>query len=260
MLPALQVGLVHLTPYYVVYSLAILLCGMLAFHRLVRSGFPPAWAAEVVSLIVLAGAGGAVVFYTALRLAGDGTTTSAVFAARGGSTIFGALLGGGCAGAAYFRWRSVPLGQTLDLVVVPVPLGQAIGRFGCLFAGCCYGRPTSSLLGMNLPGDRGEWRLRYPAQPLSSVGDLLILLALIGAERYGMKRAGSSEARPLPGFLTLLYLALYCLKRFAIEFLRDERPIVLPPFSWAHAASLTGFLVAAGSILRALRRARALHG
>jgi phosphatidylglycerol:prolipoprotein diacylglycerol transferase len=32
---------------------------------------------------------------------------------------------------------------TLDTCAAALPIGHAIGRVGCFFAGCCYGKPTT---------------------------------------------------------------------------------------------------------------------
>src|SRR6185295_5775427 len=46
------------------------------------------------------------------------------------------------AGAAllYVRRHQLPVGRVADLAAPPLALGQAIGRIGCLMAGCCYGK------------------------------------------------------------------------------------------------------------------------
>ncbi len=55
----------------------------------------------------------------------------------------GAIHGGVIAGAAAFFWRMrrnhLPYAATMDALVAPLALGQAIGRLGCFSAGCCYG-------------------------------------------------------------------------------------------------------------------------
>ena len=37
----------------------------------------------------------------------------------------------------------MPVWVTCDVFAPGIALGHAIGRVGCLFAGCCFGRPTS---------------------------------------------------------------------------------------------------------------------
>lgn len=55
----------------------------------------------------------------------------------------GAVHGGIILGTAAFFWRirkhHLPLAATMDALAPAVALGQAIGRLGCLSAGCCYG-------------------------------------------------------------------------------------------------------------------------
>ena len=56
----------------------------------------------------------------------------------------GAIHGGIIAATATFFWKlrkgqGLPLRVTGDALVPGVALGQALGRLGCFFAGCCYG-------------------------------------------------------------------------------------------------------------------------
>ena len=65
-----------------------------------------------------------------------------VFDITGGTAFFESFLLIVVALAIYLRWRRVPVWNLFDVCAPLVPTGQAIGRFGCLFAGCCYGKPT----------------------------------------------------------------------------------------------------------------------
>jgi phosphatidylglycerol:prolipoprotein diacylglycerol transferase len=55
----------------------------------------------------------------------------------------GAIHGGIILGLITFFWRMrklrLPLSSTMDALTPGLALGQAIGRWGCFFAGCCYG-------------------------------------------------------------------------------------------------------------------------
>lgn len=61
----------------------------------------------------------------------------------------------------------VPIGHLLDVTVPALLLGQAVGRLGCLFAGCCSGVPTHSRWGL-WSSDRHVGTRRVPVQLLES--------------------------------------------------------------------------------------------
>src|SRR5205085_2034721 len=101
----------------------------------------------------------------------------------GGRTWLGALLGG----YAGVELAKRPLGivrSTGDGFALALPLGEAVGRLGCFFAGCCYGRETM------LPWaawQHGAWR--HPTQ-LYSAAAALALFALMWRLRSRMPREG----------------------------------------------------------------------
>ena len=43
--------------------------------------------------------------------------------------------------------------KIFNIVVMGIILGHAIGRLGCFCAGCCYGKVTDSVIGVNFPGE-----------------------------------------------------------------------------------------------------------
>ena len=121
-----------------------------------------------------------------------------------GSAFLGALIGGIAAGWLWFRGVGISTGRAFDLWVVPAPVGQAIGRLGCLAAACCHGKPTDSWLGLHLPDHDGFWAVRFPTQLLSAAADLLIFLILLRLERALARRPSAH----FPGALTVAYLLL----------------------------------------------------
>ena len=138
------------------------------------------------------------------------------------------------------------MGRAFGLGVLPCPLGQAIGRLGCLAAGCCAGKVTGSWLGMYLPGEGGVWAMRCPTQVLDSAAHVLIFLVLLAVERYGR--------RPCDGFLFLLYVELSAIARFTVGFLREEAIPVIGPFSTMHLQGIAGMAMAAALTLWNLGR------
>ena len=131
---------------------------------------------------------------------------------HGGLSWFGGLIGGGLAGAAYLKNKNLPVYKTLDLIAPFAALGQAIGRFGCLLNGCCFGKVSE--LGIYFPVHQA---VLIPTQIYSSVTLIFIFVFL-----------RLLQDRPhREGEIFFAYLLLYSLKRFFIEFWRADNEIVL---------------------------------
>src|SRR2546427_13162934 len=145
--------------------------------------------------------------------------------ARSGGVFYGGLILAVVVALWYIRRVGLPLWTTCDVFAPGIALGHVIGRFGCLFAGCCYGKPTTMPWGITFtdqfaapnvgtPLDRPL----HPTQLYEAGAELLILIVLLLTERKG---------RPFPGRTFWLYILLYAISRFIIEFYRgDERGMV----------------------------------
>src|SRR6202140_1444654 len=63
--------------------------------------------------------------------------------ARSGGVFYGGLILAVTVALIYIRRVGLPLWTTCDVFAPGIALGHVIGRLGGLFAGCCYGKPTS---------------------------------------------------------------------------------------------------------------------
>lgn len=122
----------------------------------------------------------------------------------GGRTILGGLITGWIAVEAA-KWRMGIKSSTGLPFALALPAGEAVGRIGCWFNGCCLGKETSSVLAVNVNGV-----MRYPTQVYHFLAAVLILIALL-LIRPHLKIAGH---------LFRYYLVLWGLSRFVIEFFR----------------------------------------
>lgn len=228
MLPTIEIGALRLNTYWLLYSLAIVTGGMLVFHRLLKAGIAPRRTLIGLWLVVWAGVVGSVLLKGVALVARDLALTGELTGLLNqGSAFVGALAGGGAAVWFWFRRSGVTLGRAFDLIFVPIPLCQAIGRIGCLAAACCHGKATTSWLGLYLPDHDGFWAVRYPTQLLSGGADLLIFIVLLWLERViGQGRAWPHRLA-FDGFLAATYFLLYAAKRFSIEFLRADTTLRL---------------------------------
>lgn len=57
----------------------------------------------------------------------------------GGLAVLGSIIGGAIGGLLYSLIHKKNFVKLFDIVASGLLLGQAIGRIGCLFGGCCYG-------------------------------------------------------------------------------------------------------------------------
>jgi len=171
----------------------------------------------------------------------------------GGQGWIGLLGGGSLAAYGYCRRRGYAPGKAFDLAAPVVPLGHAVGRIGCLLAGCCYGRETTAWLSLVLPDIHGVWARRYPTRIASIVANLLISILLLSFEHNTVKKWGKPLGWPFDGFLFLLYAELYCVQRFYFEFWRGDRPQLIGPFTWFHLYCAIGIGLATWLIVRGLR-------
>lgn len=130
----------------------------------------------------------------------------------GGMVFYGGLIGGALCVAGLLLSRSVRFSR-LETVYLPcVPLVHGIGRIGCFCAGCCYGVPTDSILGVVYPagGAAPSGIPLMPVQLFESAGDF-VLCAVLCLPFYRQ-----------PGRRLAVYLLGYGCLRFATECFRGD--------------------------------------
>jgi phosphatidylglycerol:prolipoprotein diacylglycerol transferase len=140
--------------------------------------------------------------------------------ARSGGVFYGGLILAVTVALWYIRRTGLPLWTTCDVFAPGIALGHVIGRFGCLFAGCCYGKPTDRPWGITFTDTFAAANVGtplgiplHPTQLYEAGAEFLILMVLLATERRG---------RPFPGRTFWLYLLLYAVSRFVIEFYRGD--------------------------------------
>ena len=78
------------------------------------------------------------------------TPASCSTLARSGGVFYGGLILAVVVALWYIRKVGLPLWTTCDVFAPGIALGHVIGRLGCFFAGCCYGKPTDVAVGHHL--------------------------------------------------------------------------------------------------------------
>jgi phosphatidylglycerol:prolipoprotein diacylglycerol transferase len=252
MIPFLTVGPFSISTYALLYSLMYLVIGVYGFIRLLRLPFPPQVLGRAMLLVILGLFLGSLIptfGYTFWNWFKTGTLVW-----HGPVRVIGGMVAAISTSYFYLRHHKIPIGRAFDLGGLPVPLGLAIGRLGCLAAGCCGGAPSDSLPAMALPDINGVWAAPYPTQLISFGANLAIFFILLGWERYGTNKVGAKKGYPFDGFLFLFFLELYFIKRFLVQFLRNDNLPLIGPLSGTQLFFLAGIgLVSFILLVRLLR-------
>ncbi|MGB4657986.1 MAG: prolipoprotein diacylglyceryl transferase [Mobilitalea sp.] len=154
-----------------------------------------------------------------------------------GFVVYGGIISGILAASIYCRSKKLSFFSYFDLVVPSVALAQGFGRIGCFLAGCCYGCETNSAFGIvfrNSSIALNGVKL-VPTQLLSSAGNFMITAILLLYARKERKQ----------GHIGALYLFLYSIGRFVIEFFRNDYRGYIGVLSTSQCISLVVFLVTA---------------
>lgn len=142
---------------------------------------------------------------------------------HGGMSSHGGMVGVALSLWLYARIRNVDFWKLADVAVVPAALGLALGRMGNFVNQELYGTVTDLPWGISVPGVEG---LRHPVQIYSVIKDIFIAGVLYWVLRkdYDPSAAPEGAAPPLGKGrkTTALFLIVYGVLRFAMEFFREQ--------------------------------------
>jgi phosphatidylglycerol---prolipoprotein diacylglyceryl transferase len=152
----------------------------------------------------------------------------------------------------YFQKKKIPWRNGLDICAVAIALAHAVGRIGCLFAGCCHGKICHYPWGIEMHSSLVEQSLRgFPLHPTQLYESIGLFLIGIGGIFLHVKN------NLAPGKIALLYVIFYSTLRFFVELFRGDTNRGVVPYleiSTSQAISVGLFLLAFGIFIRGLRR------
>ena len=172
---------------------------------------------------------------------------------RAGGVFYGGLLAALAVGLWLVGRYKLHPWTVADLIAPGIALGHVVGRFGCLLAGCCYGRPTSVPWAITFTNPSAATNVGtplntplHPTQLYDAGAELLIMGVLLLTEKRG---------RPFPGRTFWLYMLLYAISRYIVEIYRgDERGMILG----VSTSQFVSILIVPLSIIMLLRLRRAV--
>lgn len=134
---------------------------------------------------------------------------------RSGFVFYGGIISGTITLFLLTKKYKISFLKFADIIALGLPLGHALGRIGCFCYGCCYGKPTTSWIGLLFSPDSpaGYLGLKVIPTQLISAAFLIVIFIILWNLR---------KKKRFYGQLALTYIILYSFFRFLIEFWRGD--------------------------------------
>lgn len=227
---AFQLGPLTIRWYGIFVAAAFLVGFLFAGRRARKRGISVDSISDLLFWTMVSGIVGARALYVIQEWKGQfagGPLLEVVRIDHGGLVFFGGFLAGIGAVVLISRIRRLPLFTIGDVMAPVVPLGQAIGRIGCLLNGCCFGHPFQGFCAIRYGPDSAVGYVQqvkgvtgggavvlpvFPIQAVYSIANLAMVAVLLVVERRFNMR----------GRLFGLFMILYGSTRFVLEFGRGD--------------------------------------
>ncbi len=230
-----QIGIFNIYSYGLMIAVSFIVASNLIYKEAKRKNFYPEVLYNLSFIILIAGVIGSRLLYVSINFRDFIDKPLDVFMLnKGGLAVFGGIIVASLSSVVFLKIKKIPILKALDLVVPFMALGQAIGRIGCLLNGCCYGRASS--FGIYFPIHN---EVLLPTQIYSSIALILIYIFLRKFQWYNK----------IDGVVFFLYILLYSIKRFFIEFLRGDTILVFDGITLFQSFCLLLSLVSIFAIL-----------
>jgi phosphatidylglycerol:prolipoprotein diacylglycerol transferase len=221
-----EIGPITVYTYGLLLAAAYLLGLQFATVRAKARGLDPGRVLDLGIYIIISAIVGAKILLLAVDFDYFRRQPMEIFSlARSGGVFYGGLILAVLVSLWYLRRHKLPLWSMCDVFAPAIALGHVVGRFGCFFAGCCYGRPTSLPWGITFHDPFAASYVGtplgvplHPTQLYEAGAELLILGVLLLTEKKG---------RAFEGRTFWAYMLMYGISRFIIEIFRgDERGMI----------------------------------
>ncbi|MCX7784851.1 MAG: prolipoprotein diacylglyceryl transferase [candidate division WOR-3 bacterium] len=214
----LRIGNLNIYSYGLFLFISFLIGTKIVESRAKKFGVHPDKITNLALIVLVAVIVGARLFYVIFHWSEFADDLIGIIAfwrgGLGGLMFYGGFLFGLLFGILYAKKEKMPLLKMLDAIAPAVVLGEFFTRIGCFLNGCCFGKPTNSLLGVVFPKHSAAGYTFdcpvHPTQLYSSLAGLLLFILALILEKKHLK----------PGILFGIILLLYSLFRFGIDFVR----------------------------------------
>ena len=230
--------------YGLMIALGFALCVIMGMYRAKRHKLEPEAVLDIALIGIVVGFLGAKLLYIIVEFPAFLNNPMQVMGSEG-FVVYGGIIAGVLSAVVYCRKKKLAFLEYFDLASASIALAQGFGRIGCFLAGCCYGRETDAWFGIVFPeGSMAPAGVSLiPTQLISSAGDFLIAAVLV---LFYKKRKHIGD-------IGALYMLLYGVGRFLVEFLRQDDRGGIGLLSTSQIISI---VIVAGSFLLFSRNCR----
>lgn len=258
-----SIGKLNVPGYGFMIGIGFIVALLVGEYRAKKKGLNQESVIDMAIIAILCGFLGAKLLYVIVNFQEFIEAPGSVLG-RAGFVVYGGIIAGVLCCLLYCHVKKLSFLQYFDLIIPEVAIAQGFGRIGCFLAGCCYGRQTDSVFGVIFPeGSLAPAGVKLiPTQLISAAGDILFAVILIVISDvvfksvvYGSSEAAASRSKKfghVAGDIGCLYLWMYGVGRFLIEFLRDDYRGSVGALSTSQFISL--FIVLGGIVLFVFNR------
>lgn len=253
-----SIGKLNIPGYGFMIGIGFIVALLVGEYRAKKKGLNQESVIDMAIIAILCGFLGAKLLYVIVNFQEFIEAPGSVLG-RAGFVVYGGIIAGVLCCLLYCHVKKLSFLQYFDLIIPEVAIAQGFGRIGCFLAGCCYGRHTDSAFGVIFPeGSLAPAGVKLiPTQLISAAGDILfaVILIVISAKAGEASASGSKKFGHVAGDIGCLYLWMYGIGRFLIEFLRDDYRGAVGALSTSQFISL--FMVLGGIVLFVFNRRNA---
>ena len=210
----LHYGNIVIRSWGVMVVIGIIVAVFLSMREAAKRNVDPEHIIDLAIILVITGVIGARVVYVLTNFNEYRNNIGMAFSIKTGGLAWpGAFLFALVATILFVRWRKLSFWLIADILAPYLALGYSIGRIGCFLNGCCFGKVTYQAWWMVYM--LGAYR--YPTQLYSSLASFFIFLFLVTRTSWYQ----------FPGKRFLVYIILYAIYRFIVEFYRYNSAYIL---------------------------------
>lgn len=215
--------------YGILIACGILMAILVSSKEARRLGYQEGQVTDICLFAIPLGIVGARLYYVAFNWSQYAGDLREIINIRGGGlAIHGGILAGILTVWVFTRIKKLEFFRTSDILVLGLPMAQAIGRWGNFINGEAHGGPTNLPWAILVEGQRV-----HPTFLYESVWDWMIFVYIFMIRKN----------KKYEGQLLVDYIFLYSLGRFFIEGLRTDS-LMLGPIKMAQLISIVGIGIA----------------